>query len=117
MGLLADGQTMLDEVMTAEGQSIVIRRGLIRVTTTATPDDQQEEEVTTDGLIIISSVRKFAMNTENYGALNLPQAGDMITIGSRGYQVLPGASSRCFEWLDNRHLRISVNTRLVSGGP
>lgn len=118
MGLLAQGQTMLAGVMTAESQAITIKRDGASIPTVAAPDEPQEVEVNQDGLIIVSSNRRFGMNTADYGSFDMPLKGDTITLGARVYLVSSGpGTGRCFEWLDNRHSRISIYTKLIAGGP
>lgn len=114
MGLLASGQTMLAGVMTAEGQSITYRRGVIVKAMIAMPDEQIEYDQTKDGLIIEVSARVFAINVADLEELALPEKADQINWGALAFQVLPSAtSSRCFEWLDNHKSRIAIHTKQV----
>ena len=116
MGLLASGQAMLADVMTGEGQAITIKRDSSSLATVAAPDDPMEVEVNQDGLVIVSSNRRFAMNVADYGMFGLPVKGDTITIGALVYLVCPSpSSSRCYEWQDNRHSRMSIHTKLIQG--
>lgn len=113
MGLLADGQTWLKDVMSSEGQTITITRGATSVSLKSMPDDPQEGEINKEGLVVQLTSRMFAVNVVDLGALGMPQANDKITWGSTTFQVLPINDGRCYEFLDNRNSRISIHAKRV----
>ncbi len=112
MGLLSSGQTMLANVMTAEGQSITYRRGATTKTLTAMPDDPQEGESESDGLTLRMLARMFAVNVSDLGALVAPEDNDEISWGGMTFQVLPmEAGGRCYDSMDNRNSRIAIHAK------
>ena len=115
MGLLASGQSMLGQVMTAEGQSITYRRRTDSVPLMAMPDGPLDPNETSDGISISRNEVEFAINFSDIATIGLPEDGDMISWFWGGttylYKVLQTEQTRCYEWLDNRHLRLSVHTK------
>ncbi len=108
---------MLAGVMKAEGQAIIYRRGRLSLSITANPDAANDPVQVGDGFSIGFGERDFAMDSADLGEFGLPVDGDLIQWTSAGttyvYKVLPNEDSRCFDWLDNRNLRLAAHTKLM----
>lgn len=109
MGLLANAQSWLTDVMTAEGQAITITRGATTISLVAMPDEPHEVEVNPEGMIVGLPGRMFAVARMDLATLVLPQDGDTIQLGDQEFLVLPMSGGRTFQQLDNRNSRIAIN--------
>lgn len=104
--------------MTAEGQPITYRRGLVQLSITAMPDSPQETNITVDGISLEYGERDFAVNLVDLLTLGLPEEGDQIDWVSAGktytHKAFQTGGTKCYDTLDNHNLRFAVHTKLIS---
>lgn len=123
MGLLAGGQSWLQTVFEAEGQSITYHRGATTLGPfAANPDESDETGLDTFGAgqSLQMATRAWAFAWAELQSLDpaTPRDGDQIrlavitTAGTVTHQwtVRADAAGRYYQELDNRRMRIAANT-------
>lgn len=108
---------MLGMVMAGEAQPIIYKRGHLTLNITANPDSPREPIQSGDGFSVSFGERDFAMNAADLGSFKMPEDGDLIQWASGGvmyvYKVLQTEGTKCFDWLDNHHIRLVAHTKLL----
>lgn len=96
----------------AAGVSVVYTQNETSIAADAIPGSTPIEVQTIDGMVRTDKTQDFLFQTADLLGL-VPQRGDQIVWGSRQFEVIQPAGSRCYSFSDQYQRMIRVHTKEV----